>query len=77
MSADLPPPGTRVLHIKTQTEGVVEQRARIGLGAPWRAFVRWPSGGGMWVTADEIEVLPTEHPTSTSNLGAEVSDDVA
>ncbi len=32
---------------------------------------------GPWVTADEIEVLPTEHPTSTSNLGAEVSDDVA
>lgn len=53
---DLPPPGTRVLHVKTQTEGVVEQRARIGIGAPWRAFIRWSrGGGGMWVTADEIE----------------------
>ena len=60
MSADLPPIGSRVLHVKTQTEGVVEQRARIGLGAPWRAFVRWPRGGGMWVTADEIKEVLTD-----------------
>lgn len=60
MSADLPPPGTRVMHVKTQTVGFVEWRARIGLGAPWRAFVRWPRGGGMWVTADEIKEVLTD-----------------
>ena len=53
MSADLPPPGTRVLHVKTQTEGVVEQRARIGLGAPWRADVR-RCRGGAWRRSGDV-----------------------
>lgn len=50
-------PGTRVRHIETQTEGVVEVRARIGIGAPWRVLVRWPLGGGMWCVPDELETI--------------------
>ncbi len=78
MSADLPPIGSRVRLTYGGVGVVVRQSTRSVFGVVTRrALVEFPSTHTEWVTADEIEVLPTEHPTSTSNLGAEVSDDVA
>ena len=54
MSADLPPIGSRV-RTTAGDVGTVDEHAGDGL----LASIRWPLGGGMWVTADEIEeVLP-------------------
>lgn len=69
-SLDDLPPGTKALHTKTQTVGTVTTppiRLRDGTRGsvawtgdrsdPWRVFVRWPLGGGMWCAPDELEVL--------------------